>query len=34
MLALPDRPGLGFEPNRDRLRELAKRPGSRGVGKA
>jgi L-rhamnonate dehydratase len=34
MLALPDTPGLGFEPNRDRLRELAKRPGSRGVGKA
>lgn len=34
MLALPERPGLGFEPNRERLGELAKRPGSRGVGKA
>jgi L-rhamnonate dehydratase len=34
MLALPDTPGLGFEPNRERLAELAKRPGSRGIGKA
>ncbi|MCD6079184.1 MAG: mandelate racemase/muconate lactonizing enzyme family protein, partial [Ramlibacter sp.] len=33
-LALPDEPGLGFRPNRERIRELAKRPGSRGVGKA
>ncbi|MBC5784254.1 mandelate racemase/muconate lactonizing enzyme family protein [Ramlibacter sp. USB13] len=34
MLALPDTPGLGFKPNRERVAELAKRPGSRGVGKA
>ncbi|MFO1220012.1 MAG: mandelate racemase/muconate lactonizing enzyme family protein [Burkholderiaceae bacterium] len=34
MLALPDKPGLGFEPNRARVAELAKRPGSRGAGKA
>jgi L-rhamnonate dehydratase len=34
VLSLPDRPGLGFEPNRERVKELAKRPGSRGVGKA
>lgn len=34
MLALPDAPGLGFRPNRERIAELAKRPGSRGVGKA
>ena len=34
VLALPERPGLGFEPNRERVAELAKRPGSRGVGKA
>ncbi|MDB5940976.1 MAG: mandelate racemase [Ramlibacter sp.] len=34
MLALPQRPGLGFEPNRDRLKELARRPGSRAAGKA
>ena len=34
MLALPVTPGLGFRPNRDRVAELAKRPGSRGVGKA
>lgn len=33
-LQLPQRPGLGFEPNRERLAELAKRPGSRGAGKA
>ena len=34
VLALPERPGLGFEPNRERVAELAKRPGSRGAGKA
>jgi L-rhamnonate dehydratase len=34
VLALPDLPGLGFKPNRDRIAELAKRPLSRGVGKA
>jgi len=34
MLALPETPGLGFAPNRDRLAERARRPGSRGVGKA
>jgi L-rhamnonate dehydratase len=34
VLALPELPGLGFEPNRERVAELAKRPGSRGVGKA
>ena len=34
VLQLPDLPGLGFQPNRDRVKELAKRPGSRGVGKA
>lgn len=34
MLALPEKPGLGFRPNRERVAELAKRPGSRGVGKA
>jgi L-rhamnonate dehydratase len=34
VLTLPDTPGLGFQPNRERLKELAKRPGSRGVGKA
>ena len=33
-LTLPETPGLGFEPNRERVKELAKRPGSRGVGKA
>lgn len=33
-LTLPETPGLGFEPNMERVRELAKRPGSRGVGKA
>jgi len=33
-LQLPDRPGLGFAPNRERVSELAKRPGSRGAGKA
>jgi L-alanine-DL-glutamate epimerase-like enolase superfamily enzyme len=34
MLQLPQQPGLGFTPNRERIAELAKRPGSRGVGKA
>jgi L-alanine-DL-glutamate epimerase-like enolase superfamily enzyme len=34
MLALPDRPGLGFEPNADRVSEIAKLPTSRGAGKA
>jgi len=34
ILALPERPGLGFEPNRQRVAELARRPGSRGAGKA
>lgn len=34
MLALPEAPGLGFRPNRERVAELARRPGSRGVGKA
>lgn len=34
VLNLPQAPGLGFAPNRERLRELAKRPGSRGAGKA
>jgi L-rhamnonate dehydratase len=34
VLSLPQRPGLGFTPNRERIAELAKRPGSRGAGKA
>ena len=34
VLALPDRPGLGFAPNRERVAELAKRALSRGAGKA
>ncbi|MEJ7928920.1 mandelate racemase/muconate lactonizing enzyme family protein [Ramlibacter sp. AN1015] len=34
VLDLPQAPGLGFTVNRDRMAELAKRPGSRGVGKA
>lgn len=34
VLRLPDTPGLGFKPNADRLAELARRPGSRGAGKA
>jgi L-alanine-DL-glutamate epimerase-like enolase superfamily enzyme len=33
-LALPTRPGLGFEPAPERVRELARRPLSRGRGKA
>jgi L-alanine-DL-glutamate epimerase-like enolase superfamily enzyme len=32
-LSLPDRPGLGFEPNRDAIREMAKRPLSQGRAK-
>ena len=34
VLRLPDKPGLGFAPQRERLAELARRPGSRGAGKA
>lgn len=34
LLSLPETPGLGFEPNRERVAELARRPGSRGAGKA
>jgi L-alanine-DL-glutamate epimerase-like enolase superfamily enzyme len=34
MLALPEAPGLGFHPNRERIAELARRPLSRGAGKA
>jgi L-alanine-DL-glutamate epimerase-like enolase superfamily enzyme len=34
MLSLPDAPGLGFKPNPERMAELARRPGSRGAGKA
>ncbi len=33
-LTLPTTPGLGFEPKADAIRELAKRPTSRGAGKA
>ena len=33
-LELPMRPGLGFEPVADNVRELAKRPTSHGKGKA
>ncbi len=33
-LTLPETPGLGFSPNAERVRELAKRPGSGGKGKA
>lgn len=33
-LALPEAPGLGFRPNRERIAELARRPLSRGAGKA
>jgi L-rhamnonate dehydratase len=32
-LTLPDRPGLGFEPDRDAIREIAKRPLSQGRAK-
>lgn len=34
LLQLPEMPGLGFRPNRERIAELARRPLSRGVGKA
>jgi L-alanine-DL-glutamate epimerase-like enolase superfamily enzyme len=34
VLTLPETPGLGFAPNPDRLAELARRPLSRGAGKA
>ncbi|QDL37080.1 mandelate racemase/muconate lactonizing enzyme family protein [Rhodoferax sediminis] len=34
VLSLPELPGLGFTPNRERIAELARRPLSRGVGKA
>ncbi|NIM42744.1 MAG: mandelate racemase/muconate lactonizing enzyme family protein [Hydrogenophaga sp.] len=34
VLRLPQAPGLGFKPNPERLAELARRPGSRGAGKA
>ena len=34
VLRLPEVPGLGFTPNRDRIAELARRPLSRGTGKA
>jgi hypothetical protein len=30
---MPDRPGLGFEPNHDAIREIAKLPLSKGTGK-
>lgn len=33
-LTLPDTPGLGFEPNAERVKEIARRPLSRGKGKA
>jgi L-alanine-DL-glutamate epimerase-like enolase superfamily enzyme len=33
-LELPEAPGLGFEPGKDRIAELAKLPTSRGKGKA
>ena len=32
-LTLPDKPGLGFEPNRDAIAEIAKLPLSSGRGK-
>jgi L-rhamnonate dehydratase len=32
-LTLPEKPGLGFEPNRDTIREIAKLPLSQGQGK-
>jgi L-alanine-DL-glutamate epimerase-like enolase superfamily enzyme len=32
-MTLPDTPGLGFELNRDAVRELARLPLSRGAGK-
>ena len=33
-LTLPEAPGLGFTPNAERVRELAKLPTSHGKGKA
>lgn len=33
-LELPEAPGLGFEPDKDRVAELAKLPTSHGKGKA
>ena len=33
MLTLPDKPGLGFEPNHDAIREIAKLPASQGRAK-
>lgn len=33
-LELPEAPGLGFEPDRERVKDLAKRPTSKGRGKA
>ena len=33
-LSFSETPGLGFEPTREKIAELAKRPGSRGAGKA
>jgi L-alanine-DL-glutamate epimerase-like enolase superfamily enzyme len=33
-LQLPEGPGLGFEPDRDAIREIARRPTSHGAGKA
>jgi len=33
MLTLPDKPGLGFEPDRDAIREIAKLPASQGRAK-
>jgi L-alanine-DL-glutamate epimerase-like enolase superfamily enzyme len=33
-LELPETPGLGFEPLKDSVKELAKRPTSHGKGKA
>ena len=34
VLTLPETPGLGFRPNRERIAELARRPLSHGAGKA
>lgn len=34
VLSLPETPGLGFRPNRERIAELAQRPLSHGAGKA
>ena len=32
-LTLPDTPGLGFDPDHDAIREIAKHPGAPGAGK-